>query len=320
MLWSITVIPKDPETIVGDVDANLEGCERLANQAAREGAQWILLPEFFTTGMGFVPKLAECALLADGPATALLCKLATRHGANVGGSFLCRDNDGHVRNAFFLATPQGIVGCHNKDLPTMWENCFYVGGDDDGLIRVGDLNVGIALCLEFNRTQTVRRLRSKVDMVVGGSCKWGGPEGFPFYGYPQRQIERFSHWAPPFARLMGCPVVDANHCGRLRCSMPVFGLPYVTEFQGGAIICDASGQVLAHRTREEGAGVVVADIELSRKGAKRPIPDRFWILELDLVSEYLGWRLQNWHGKRWYGRHGPRVQGAAADARGSPGP
>ena len=55
------------ETIVGDVDANLEGCERLANQAAREGAQWILLPEFFTTGMGFVPKLAECALLADGP-------------------------------------------------------------------------------------------------------------------------------------------------------------------------------------------------------------------------------------------------------------
>jgi predicted amidohydrolase len=60
------------ETIPADVDANLAGCERLADQAACEGAEWILLPEFFTTGMGFIPKLAECVLSPDGPATALL--------------------------------------------------------------------------------------------------------------------------------------------------------------------------------------------------------------------------------------------------------
>jgi predicted amidohydrolase len=123
------------ETIVGDIAANLAGCERLADEAAREGARWILLPELFTTGMGFLPELLECAMPPDGPAIALLIRLAKRHDAVVGGSFLCRDHDDHIRNAFFLATPQGVAGRHDKDIPTMWENCFYVGGTDDGVIH-----------------------------------------------------------------------------------------------------------------------------------------------------------------------------------------
>ena len=124
------------ESVIGDVEANLAACQRLAGEAAHEGAEWIILPEFFTTGMGFLPELAQHSLPPDGPATALLSALAKRHGAVVGGSFLCLDTDGHVRNAFFLATPEGIAGRHNKDIPTMWENCFYIGGTDDGGARI----------------------------------------------------------------------------------------------------------------------------------------------------------------------------------------
>src|SRR5947199_2550072 len=91
------------ETVIGDVDANLAACQRLADKAAHEGAEWIILPEFFTTGMGFFPELSQLSLPPDGPATALLSALAKRHDAVVGGSFLCRDDDGHIRNAFFLA-------------------------------------------------------------------------------------------------------------------------------------------------------------------------------------------------------------------------
>ena len=113
------------QTVVGDIDANLAACERLADAAAAEGAEWIVLPEFFTTGVGFFPELARRSLPPDGVATALLLSLARRHGAVVGGSFLCRDVDGEVRNAFFLVTPEGIAGRHDKDIPTMWENCRY---------------------------------------------------------------------------------------------------------------------------------------------------------------------------------------------------
>jgi predicted amidohydrolase len=293
------------QTIIGDIDANLAACEKLAGLAAGEGAEWIIFPEFFTTGVGFFPELVHRSLPPDGVATALLLNLAKRHNAVVGGSFLCKDDDGHVRNAFFLATPDGIAGRHNKDIPTMWENCFYVGGTDDGLIEVGDVTAGVALCLEFNRTQTVKRLRGKVDIVVGGSFVWGAPEGMPFTSYLQRSIARYSDWAPPFAKLLGCPVVEATHCGRIRCKMPCAPLSYATTIGGGAIICDAAGNTLARRAAADGPGIVVADIEWGRgksyEGGEVE-PKGFWIQDLDPISKF-GWQLQGWHGRRWYRRH-----------------
>ena len=290
------------ETVIGDVDANLAACQRLADTAAHEGAEWIILPEFFTTGMGFFPELSQLSLPPDGPATALLSALAKRHDAVVGGSFLCRDDDRHIRNAFFLATPEGIVGRHNKDIPTMWENCFYIGGTDDGLIKVGDLMAGVALCLEFNRTRTVERLRGKVDLVVGGSFVWGAPKGIPFYQRLQTSIERYTDWASRFAKLVGCPVIEATHCGSIRCQYPLLPMEYVTDLGGGAIICDGSGNVLARRAKGDGAGVVVADIEVGRVGDRAESPRGFWIQDLDPVSR-VGWRVQGWHGRRWYKRH-----------------
>jgi predicted amidohydrolase len=43
------------------VTANLTSCEALADEAGAAGAQWIVLPEVFTTGMGFVPEIADGA-------------------------------------------------------------------------------------------------------------------------------------------------------------------------------------------------------------------------------------------------------------------
>lgn len=290
------------QTVVGDVDANLAACEKLAGVAAVEGAEWIILPEFFTTGVGFLPELARRSLPPDGAATALLLSLAGRHGAVVGGSFLCLDDDGHVRNAFFLVTPEGVAGRHDKDIPTMWENCFYVGGADEGLIEVGEVTAGVALCLEFNRTRTVERLRGKAEIVVGGSFTWGAPEGMPFRRYLQTSIERYTDWSPTFAKLVGCPVVEATHCGRIRCKTPLLPLPYVADLGGGAIICDAAGKVLARREGSEGAGVVVADVEVGRVETSGPAPSGFWVRELDPLSK-VGWHVQGWHGRRWYRRH-----------------
>ena len=34
----------------------------------------------------------------------------------------------------------------------MWENCFYVGGSDDGTMRAQDVDLGAALCWELMRT------------------------------------------------------------------------------------------------------------------------------------------------------------------------
>jgi hypothetical protein len=47
---------------LADVDYNLAACERLAGEGARQGAEWIVLPEFFSTAIAFDDRLARAAL------------------------------------------------------------------------------------------------------------------------------------------------------------------------------------------------------------------------------------------------------------------
>jgi predicted amidohydrolase len=295
------------EAQVADVEANLEAAERLADRAAAEGAECIVLPEFFTTGIGFVPELADCALTPDGEATELLLSLAGRHGAMVGGSFLCRDADGEVRNAFILATADGeIAGRHDKDLPTMWENAFYVGGDDDGVIDTDDLTIGAAVCWELMRTQTVRRLAGRIDLALTGSDWWSMSENWP----PRavfRRIEAANHRravnaAASFAQYLGAPVVHAAHAGRLVCEMPWLPLSYRGHSEGGTLITDAEGRVLDAIDRTDGEGFAIADVEPGRREPLRQAPDRFWLHDRGAVAAF-AWNYQRLHGRRWYRKH-----------------
>lgn len=295
------------EPAIADVAENLRRCRALGDQAAAAGAEWIVLPEFFSTGMGFDDRMADAALPPDGAATELLQELATRHGATVGGSFVCRDDDGHNRNAFLLVAPDGrILGRHDKDLPTMWENCFYAPGHDDGVLDADGLPVGAAVCWEFMRTQTVHRLRGRVDLVVGGSAWWSIPQWAP--RSVTRRLEAANARtaagiAPAMARAVGAPVVHAAHCGPVDCRIPwVPGVPYRGHFQGGACITDAHGGVLAWRAADAGPGIVVADVEPGRVAPTLEVTDGFWLHPRGAVAAAF-WAYQNPHGRRWYRRH-----------------
>ncbi|CAJ1501221.1 carbon-nitrogen hydrolase family protein [[Mycobacterium] holstebronense] len=292
------------EAVLGDVPANLAACERLADEAGRAGAKIIALPEFFSTGIGFEPTLATAALPPDGAATELLTRLARRHDALVGGSFLCRDPDGHVRNAYLLAGPDGVVGRHDKDLPTMWENAFYTGGDDDGVLAAGDHTVGAAVCWELMRTQTVRRLRGRVDLVMTGSGWWSIPRWSPhvlFDRLERNNAGTARRAAASFAQYVGAPVVHAAHAGALTCAMPWLPLRYRGHFEGATLIANADGTVIAERRADQGEGIVLAEITPGRQPARLAPPAGFWLHRRGTLPTAV-WHYQRWHGRRWY-RH-----------------
>jgi predicted amidohydrolase len=295
------------EIALGDIERNLAESERLARAAAQQGAELVALPEFFTTGAAFLPELAHVALPPDGAATAMLSRVAGEEGIWLGGSFLCRDADGDVRNAFFLAGPDGeLRGRHDKDLPTMWENALYVGGSDDGLIEAGPFTVGAAVCWEMMRSATARRLAGRVDVVVGGSSWWSVPSWAPraLTGRMEKHNARVALRAPAtFGRLVGAPVVHAAICGAFRCPVPEFpAAAYEGHFEGGALIASAEGSILALRRHEEGSGVVVADLELGRTPPAAPIPRRYWLHRRGPLPA-VAWNTQRLLGRRWYRRH-----------------
>ena len=288
---------------LGAVEANCAAAERLVRAAFARGARWVILPEFFTSGVAFHEKLLDAARPADGTPYALLRRLAREHGGVVGGSFIAL-RGGHAYNTFVLAFPDGTTCAHDKDLPTMWENCYYEGGDDDGAFDTPAGRVGVAMCWELVRAGTARRLRDRVDLVVGGSCWWDvpdGAEGAEITTLRAQNLELLRTTPGTFARMLGVPLVHASHAGAFEGFTPGDDQrPYRSRWLGETQIVDARGEILARRTRQEGEGVLVADVDLGSPPARRiPIPERFWIPDLP-ASTLAAWESLNEHGRRYY--------------------
>jgi hypothetical protein len=105
------------------------------------------------------------------------------------------------------------------------------------------------------------------------------------------------------ARMLGVPVVHAAHAQDLECRMPLLpGLPYRSCYLGETMIVDATGEVLARLSREEGEGIAVAEIEPGRITPCEDPPDGFWIPKLHWLIK-LVWYYQNLHGRWYYRRH-----------------
>ena len=280
---TIRVAAIQMEAELGEVDRNLERAERLVRRAFEQGAQWVILPEFFSSAIAFHPKMLDAARPADGPPLDLLVSLAREYQGAVGGSFLARRGE-HQYNTFALAFPDGRTVFHDKDEPTLWENCYYVAGSDDGVLDTPAGPVGLALCAEMFRTRTARRMAERVGLVLAGSCWWTVPDGAPEAGVEfDRGNRGILRRAPrELARTLGVPVVHASQAGGFEgYHFPSDTAPYRSHYLGETQIVDASGNVLARMAYEDGEGVILADIEAGLLWTPTaPIPERHWIQAL----------------------------------------
>ena len=294
---------------LAEVAWNIEHTEKLACEAGDAGAKIIALPEFFTTPIVYDERLYRCSLPPENPAAGMIQAVARRYGALVGGSYL-ELRDGDVYNTYVLSEPDGTLHRHDKDLPTMVENAFYVGGSDDGLFDTSYGAVGTAVCWETVRTQTVRRLRAKVDLPMTGSHWWSDPGWAWGRGYWEKfhagNARLMKRTPGLFAKLVGAPSLHAAHTGVLEgrfLTGPLEGMSFATRTQlmGETQIVDAEGTILARRSSEEGPGVVTASISLGKRTPVDPVPDQFWIPNFNRIS-MLNWHHQNLCGKRAYRR------------------
>ena len=293
---------------LGDSPANIDRCDRLALMALKDGARWIALPEFFNTGICWNPQITAAIQTENGEAGTFLKDFSLKHGVVIGGSFLCRLADGSVRNRYLCYAEGRLVGRHDKDLPTMWENAFYEGGDPDDTGFLGtfeNIRTGAAVCWEYMRTMTARRLRNKVDLIMGGSCWWSIPTHFPGFlktlWEPGNSLNSLAS-VQETARLTGAPVIHGAHCGEIRCPMPGIPLEYRGFFEGNAAVIDVRGRLLAHLRPEQGEGFVVADVETGPHVPDSEIPSRYWLKKRGALP-IVAWHHQRWLGRKWYDKH-----------------
>ena len=301
------------QTAIGNPAANIELAERMATDAFEQGAKVVALPEFFTGAIAPSEAAFKVVLPENNKARAMLERLARKFCGHIGGSMLVAEGN-NIYNRYCLAEPDGSIHAHDKDLPTMWENAFYVGGNDDGVWDTDIGTIGAAVCWELIRHQTLARMRGKVQLAMTGTHWWTMPENWSLLAPALKAIGQYNRYmseqAPvEFARRLGAPVLQASHCGPVSGKFLLMpgtdiGFDYQSHFVGATQVVDAKGQVLASRNTAQGPGIVIAEVEVGAiEPVVRPEQNPFWVPELPLFLKAY-WHQQNLAGKSAYLRFG----------------
>jgi len=290
------------DAVFADVQANLDRSEYYIRQAASAGADLVLLPEFFTSAIGFSEKMLDVAI-RDEQVPKLLNQWAAEYGVIIGGSYLAFDGE-NAYNKFALVFPGGEVFEHKKDIPTQFENCYYTNGDENNVLVTPAGNFGVAVCWEMIRYETVKRIAGQVDLVLAGSCWWDLPTDTPPEREALRQYNQHLACEAPvtLAKLLGVPVVYATHCGTATAlHFPDGEKTQTRRFVGSAQIINGNGQVLVRKPFSEGGGFVMAEMSWNPSSRKKPdhFPARYWVPELP-DSYIRAWETANPIGKQYY--------------------
>ena len=306
-----------PALELGAVERNLARVEDLIRDAHREhAAEVVVVPEGFTTPNVYAKVLRGTPRPVDGQPLQMLTTLSRELGCVLAGGFVAV-RGANAYGTFVLAEPDGALHLHDKDIPTAWEQNFYLGGDDNGVARCGTLgcDVGLMSGWEWARYRSASRVRARgVQLVLGGMCWPSMPLNWPaplrWWAHREHAIWRRQARELPgqVARLTGAPVAHAAHVGPVLGETPLGpSIPWRTQMLGESQICDRDGTILARLTLEDGEGHVAADVELRAPAPLEAIADRFWIPKMTLTT-HVAWHAMNAHGALSYRvRHARRA-------------
>jgi predicted amidohydrolase len=305
----IRIAVVQPALALGEVERNLARIEDLIRDAHREhGAAVIVVPEGYTTPNVYAKVLRATARPVDGQPLQMLTRLARELDCVLAGGFIAVRGR-HTYGTFVLAEPDGALHLHDKDIPTAWEQHYYIGGDDPGAVHCGTIGctVGLMSGWEWARFRTAGRVRAAgARLVLGGMCwpsmplNWPGPLR-PWARREHAIWRRQAHELPgQVARLTGVPVAHASHVGPVQGETPLGpGIPWHTQMIGESQVCDRDGAILARLTLEDGEGHVAADVDLQTPVPLADIQDRFWIPKMTLTT-HAAWHAMNAHGALTY--------------------
>jgi Carbon-nitrogen hydrolase len=299
------VVAIQPKTILGEVEANLARIEDLVNSACREHSPDIVfLPESMTTPNLYHRAMRAAARPVDGQPYQMLQRLARRHGCMVGGGYIAlRGRD--TRGTYCLMEPDGTAHFHDKDEPSMWENNYYSGGSDDGVVQTALGPIGLACGWEYGRVRTVNRLAGRVRLLGGGMFFAGYPTWkatAPYFRKREQELMlQYARETPPrMARMLGVAVAHPSHVGDYAMeTMLVPGLPWRSDIAGETQICERDGRTLGRLSYADGEGYIAADVTLAAPTPIDPTPDTFWNASFP-ISAHLVWYLGKSQGRTKY--------------------
>lgn len=251
-------------SICHDKEANLRKFIGLMEEAARQGADLLVLPELglqgyldlsYSLGSPGMARQREYYFheseTIPGPSTLTLAQHAERLGICVQVGLAERALHGSViYNSTALLGPAGLLGVYRK-MHNQFEHPYFSPGEDTPVFDAGRAPVASVICYDICFPELPRSLALKGATVLLMSTAWpmrGHERGEDQYG---RAMDLAAKAAAFFNQMW---VVVSNHCERGVYSEKV-------DYYGGTQIVDPTGEVVGYLAQEEGLLVRRADVE-----------------------------------------------------------
>ena len=244
---------------LGDVEENIAIATRLVNEAVRQGAELVVLPECMNTGYLF-DSADHCRALAervpDGPFVSAMSALARAYGIFIASGLTEWDSRrNRIFNSGIMLDRKGelAIHYHKQFLATHDQNWFSFGERGCPVVDTDLGRIGLLICFDGRIPEIARSLALQgADIIVDMAN---------FFAMDQAEM-----WGPARAYENAVWLVAATKAGYERS----------IYYPGGSMIVDPGGRVVAKMAYDR-HGVIVADVipELAREKTIYGDNDRF---------------------------------------------
>lgn len=264
----------------GQIETNHAHATPLIEEAVRNGAKLVVLPELFACG--YVPNqtIWDYAEPIDGSTVTWLCETSRRLGIYLGAGLVEAEGPDFF-NAFVITNPDGEVA--GRARKSMAEAYCFKRHSGNHVIRTDIGKIGVGICADNHYTAFASRMQtSTVDLMLMPHA-WPTPYKTSKY-VSERDLlkadEDVASWTPLYASLLGVPIVFINAVGAIGRMVGLLGKfmdPAVFRLQGLSCIMDSDGVLKGVLGKEE--GIVVAEVTLdpSRKRHNKPKDYGGWL-------------------------------------------
>ena len=249
-----------------DLDANLAQAEALVREAARRGAQVILLQELFETPYFCIEQdsrhLRLATTLQDNPAVKHFSRIARELGVVLPVSFFECAGRSYFNSVAVIDADGEVLGLYRKSHipngPGYQEKNYFSPGDTGFRVwdtRYGRIGVGICWDQWFPECARVMALQGAELLLYPTAIGTEPPPALPVLSRDHWQRTQQGHAA---ANLV--PLLASNRYGVERSLQDPDGLHI--RFYGSSFITDALGAKVAEAA-EDGDAVLLASFDLA---------------------------------------------------------
>ena len=249
-----------------DRQVNIDRAEELLREAARAGAQVVLLPELFETPYFCIEQdtrhLRLATSLHENPAVQRFARVAAELGVVVPVSFFEWAGQAYFNTVALIDADGAVLGSYRKSHipngPGYQEKTYFSPGDTGFRVwqtRYGRLGVGICWDQWFPECARAMALQGAELLLYPTAIGSEPPPALPVLSRDHWQRTQQGHAA---ANLM--PLLAANRHGLERSLQDPQQL-YI-NFYGSSFIADATGALVAQAPQDADA-VLLAEFDLA---------------------------------------------------------